>query len=196
MEERLLDSVGPLLKFTRCTLEADIRWIRAQLTACMTLDVRRWEQGSWVQVEAEEVAALLNPMAQERNGLARASVLRASKAEIAASKAELSEQRQADAMAARSAWSHRFPDFRESLACRLTVVEEESRDAIALVSEEATSGGGRAQGGPGTRQSCPDHACGERPRYNCRDFACDECVLGRTCSLASGKRGSGSSSTP
>jgi len=136
LEERLLDSVGPLLKFTRCALEADIRWIRAQLTACMTLDVRRWEQGSWVQVEAEEVAALLNPMAQERNGLARASVLRASKAEIAASKAELSEQRQADAMAARAAWSHRFPDFRKSLACRLMVVEEEGHDAIALVSEE------------------------------------------------------------
>ena len=136
LEERLVDSVGALLKFTRCALEADIRWIRAQFTACMTLDVRRWEQGSWVQVEAEAAAALLNPMAQERKGLARASMLRASEAEAAAAKAELSEQRQADAMAARSAWSHRFPDFRESLACRLMVVEEEGRDAIAVVSEE------------------------------------------------------------
>ncbi len=136
LEERFLDSGGPLLKFRRCAYEADIRWIRSQLTACMTLDVRRWERGRWVQVEAEEVAALLNPMAQERNGRARASVLHASKSEIAASKAELSEQRQADAMAARSAWSHRLPDFKEALACRLTVIEEEGRDAIEVVSEE------------------------------------------------------------
>ena len=136
LEERLLDSIGTLLKFTRCALEADIRWIRAQFTAFMTLDVRRWEQGSWVQVEAEEATALLNPMAQERRGLARASILRASEAEIAAARAELSEQRQADAMAARSAWSHRFPDFKEALACRLTVVEEEGHDATALASEE------------------------------------------------------------
>ena len=136
LEERVLDSVGPLLKFTRCALEADIRWIRAQLTACMTLDVRRREQGNWVQVEVEEIAALLNPMAQESRGLARASILRASEAVIAAAKDELSEQRHADEMAARSAWSHRIPGFRASLAGRLTVVEEEGRDAIALVSEE------------------------------------------------------------
>ena len=135
-EERLLDPLRPFSKFMRCALEADIRWIRAQFTACMTLDVQRQEHGSWVQVEAEEAAALLNPMAHERNGLPRARDLRVGKADIAAAEAELSEQRHADAKAARSAWSQHFPDFEESLAARLTVVEEEGRDAVALATEE------------------------------------------------------------
>ena len=136
LEERLLESVRPFLKFTRCALEADIRWIRAQFTACMTLDIRRREHGSWVQVEAEEVSALLDPMAHERNGVPRARDLRAGEAAVAVAEAELSEQRRADAMAARSAWSHRFPDFKESLAARLTVVKEEGRDAVAVATEE------------------------------------------------------------
>lgn len=136
LDEQLLHSVGPLLKFARCALEADIRWIRAQFTACMTLDVRRWEKGSWVQVDAEEADALLNPMAHKREGLPMAKTLRISKAECALIQSELSKQRQADVMAARSAWSHRFPDFRASLTSRLLVVEEEGRDAVALVREE------------------------------------------------------------
>ena len=141
LEERLLDPVHPFAKFMRCALEADIRWIRAQLTARMTLDVRRRERGSWVQVEPEEAGALLNPMAHDRNGVPRANALRASKTDIAAAEAELSKQRKADATAARSAWSQRFPDFKESLAARLTVVEEEGRDAVALATEELRRAG-------------------------------------------------------
>ena len=141
LEELLLDPVHPFAKFMRCALEADIRWIRAQFTARMTLDVRRRERGSWVQVEPEEAAALLNPMAHDRNGVPRANALRASKTDIAAGEAELSKQRKADATAARSAWSQRLPDFKESLAARLTVVEEEGRDAVALATEELRRAG-------------------------------------------------------
>ena len=136
LEVRQFDAVRPISKFIRRALEADIRWIRAQFTACMTLDVQRWEHGNWVRVQAEEAAALLNPMAHARNGVPRAIHLRAGAADIAAAEAELSEQRQADTTAARSAWSHRFPDFEESLAARLTVVEVEGRDAFALATEE------------------------------------------------------------
>ena len=136
LEGRLFEQMGPLTKFMRCALEADIRWIRAQFTACMTLDVRRREHGSWVRVPPGEAAALLNPMAHERNGLPRGSDLRASDADIPAAKVELSNQRQADARAARSAWSHRFPDFKKALAARLMVVQEEGRDAVALANEE------------------------------------------------------------
>ena len=134
--ERLPALVRPFRKGMRCALEADVRWLRAQFTACMYLDLRRQENGNWVQADAEEAAALFNPMAHERNGVPRASDLRTGGADIASAEAELSNQRQADATAARSAWSHRFPDFKESLAARLMVVEEEGRDAVALATEE------------------------------------------------------------
>lgn len=87
-------------------------------------------------VEAEEATALFNPMAHERNGVPRASDLRKDGADIASAEAELSSQRQADATAARLAWSHRFSNFEESLTARLVVVEEEGHDAVALANEE------------------------------------------------------------
>ena len=129
-------SVRAFQKFVRCAREADIRWIRGQLTACMTLDVRRWEQGNWIKVGTEETTALLNPMANQYKGVPRARILRTSEAVTVAVETELSEQRRADVKAANFAWSHRFPDFKESLACRLMVVEEEGDDAVALVGEE------------------------------------------------------------
>ena len=136
LERRLFEHLGRLAKFMLCALEADIRWVRAQLTAAMFLDVRRQANGRWIPVKAEEAAALLNPMAHERNGLPRASHLRASSTDIASAEAELSRQRLADATAARSAWSHRFPEFKMALASRLTMVEAEGRDADALAIEE------------------------------------------------------------
>ena len=134
--DRLPVLVHPFTKVIRCAMESDVRWLRAQFTACMTLDLRRQEQSNWVQVEADEAAALFNPMAHERNGVPRASDLRICGAESASAEAELASQRQADAMAARSAWSHHFPDFEESLSARLLVVEEEGRDAVKLAIEE------------------------------------------------------------
>ena len=133
--ERLLDLMRPFTEAVRCALEADVRWLRALLTASMTLEVRRRERGGWIPAEAEVTTALLNPMAHGRNGLPRACDLRAGEDDIAAARAELARQRQADATAARSAWSHRFPDFTQALAARLTVVEEEGRDAVALANE-------------------------------------------------------------
>ena len=125
LEERLIASVGSLLRFSRCAIEADIRWIRAQLTAYYSLEVKRWSGNNWVMVDHEETAALLNPMAHDREGMPSVSRFSASEPEIAAARIELLRQREADKLAARSAWSNRFPDFRESLACRLKVVEEE-----------------------------------------------------------------------
>ena len=136
LERRLFEEIGPLSKFMRCALEADIRWIRAQFTACIALDVRRRENGGWVRVVSEEVTALLNPMARDHDVPPRASDLRASATDIAAAKSELSNQRKADSTAARSAWSHRFPDFKKALTTRLVVVQEEGRDAVAVAIEE------------------------------------------------------------
>lgn len=133
---RLPELVRPIKKAVRSALEADVRWLRAQFTACMLLDVRRRVQGNWVQVEAEEATALLNPMAHGRNGVPRASDLRLDQAEKAAAETELAKRRQAGATAARSAWSQRFPGFEESLSARLTVIATEAREAIALAIED------------------------------------------------------------
>lgn len=134
--ERLPALVRPFRKVMRCALEADVRWLRAQFTAFMNLDLRRQEDGNWMRVEAEEAAALFNPMAHDRIGVPRASNLRIDGADIASAEAELSRQRQADTTAARSVWSRRFPGFQEALAARLIVVDEEGRNAIALAIEE------------------------------------------------------------
>jgi ATP-dependent helicase HepA len=134
--ERLLTLMRPFKKAARCALEADVRWLRGQFAAYMSLDMRLSEQGSWVQVEAGVAAALLNPMAHKRAGIPRARELRAAEADRVAVDVELADQRQADATAARSAWSQRFPGFKESLAARLTVVDEEGRDAYALAIRE------------------------------------------------------------
>ena len=134
--EKLLDLMRHFTKAIRCALEADVRWLRAVLTASMNLEVRRRQQDRWSQVELDEVRALLNPMAHDRNGVPRSTDLPASEEDAAAVEVELARQRQADATAARSAWSHRFPDFEHALAARLRVVEEEGRDAVALASEE------------------------------------------------------------
>ena len=133
--ERLLEPVELVSGLSRCALEADTRWIRAQVPACMMLDVRRREDATWVRVEAEVAAALLNPMAHGQNALPRGKELRAGEADIAAAEAELAEQRLADSTAARSVWRQLFPDFEEALATRLTIVEQEGRDAVALATE-------------------------------------------------------------
>ena len=126
----------------RCALEADIRW--DPRAAHRAHDSRRTATGAG-QLGPSRTGRgrlpLLNPMAHDRNGVPRANALRASKTDIAAAEAELSKQRKTDATAARSAWSQRFPDFKESLAARLTVVEEEGRDAVALATEELRRAG-------------------------------------------------------
>lgn len=134
--ERLVDAVRRFKTLVRCAIDADVRWIRAQFTATMSLNVRRQEDGIWIQVGDEEAAALLNPMAHKRNGVPRARHLRADQEALDAAQSYLSKLRQADGGAAQSTWSPRFPSFKKSLATRLNVVEEEGRDAVALATEE------------------------------------------------------------
>jgi len=134
--ERLLDLVRPFTESMRCALEADVRWLRGQLAAAMAIEARRRDGDRWASVEAEETAALLNPMAHQRNGVPRASELRPSESDLAAVERELERQRQGDETAARQLWSHRLPDFSAALHARLMVVEEEGRDAVAVATEE------------------------------------------------------------
>ena len=133
---RIAELERSVRKSIRCALEADVRWLRTQLTAWMNLDVRRHVKGRWVPVKAEEAAALLNPMAHEQSGVPPARGLRLGDAGKKSTEVELAKQRQADATASRATWGQRFPAFQEALAIRIKVVEEERRQAISLAAEE------------------------------------------------------------
>lgn len=132
----LTDLMRPFIESTRCGLEADVRWLRGQLSASMSIESVRREGDRWAQVEAAETAALLNPMAHPRKGVPRASELSANAADLAAVDRELARQREGDKTAARSLWSHRLPEFSSALQNRLIVVEEEGRDAVAVAEED------------------------------------------------------------
>ncbi|KAF5045098.1 RNA polymerase-associated protein RapA [anaerobic digester metagenome] len=133
-DERLPELIRPFIKATICAIEADVRWIRSLLTASMVFNVRRWDSGSWVKAEVDEVAELFNPMAHSGKGVPKAYRLHLKENEMEDVKDELSRQRQEDTRTARSAWSNRFPDFEQALATRLAVIEAEGLDAISLAS--------------------------------------------------------------
>ena len=143
VKDRLLGANPPftklekLVELIRCACEADIRWIRGQFAARMSLDVRRWKQGNWVKVGAKEAVALLNPMAYAHSkGIPRSEELHLSATDKKTIEAGLCSQRQTDSMAARSAWSGRIPEFEKSLSARLAVIAEEASDSLALANEE------------------------------------------------------------
>lgn len=153
--ERVAQLARPFSRALRCALEADVRWLRSVLTATMNISVSRREGGQWASFAPEAASALLNPMGHTRNGVPRASAWRAPPDLVAAANEELERQRRADVTAARSAWSHRFPDLERALEARILVVGEEGRDAVDLAREElryaeeavrvATDRGNRAQ---------------------------------------------------
>jgi hypothetical protein len=119
-----------------CALEADVRWLRAQLTARMKLEALKLQNGQWTRVGAEEVAAILNPMAHERDGVPRAEDLCVSENNIKAAERELNRLRAADEATVQSTWSNRLPEFDCALQARLMVVQEEAQDAVTLAREE------------------------------------------------------------
>jgi ATP-dependent helicase HepA len=134
--ERLPSLIQPFAEATRSAIEADVRWLRAQLAATMNLQARRRVQEQWVTADAEETKALLNPLAHGGNGVPPAVERRASHELTTAANEELSRLREADTAAAPAAWGHRLPEFEDALRARLLVVREEGYDAIALASEE------------------------------------------------------------
>lgn len=130
--DRLLDLVRPFTDATLCALEADVRWLRAQLSAAMRLDVRKRVDGQWATVDPAEAAALLNPLAHGRNGSPRASEIDGTPEFVHAIQDAFARMRRDDSSAADQAWSHRLPDFGRALEARLAVVREEGHDAVAL----------------------------------------------------------------
>ena len=136
LSEKLPEFIQRFEKETQYALEADVRWLRDQLTSTMRLEGRRYFQNQWVAAEPEETAALLNPMAHGRKGIPRADDLDATENDIKMTEGELNRLRSADKALVESIWSNRFPEFELALQTRLFVVEEEGRDAIALAGNE------------------------------------------------------------
>jgi ATP-dependent helicase HepA len=131
--EHLVDLVAPFARSGRCSLEADIRWLRALLIARTALTGRWKSPRGWEHVPEEAIAALMDPMAHQRDGLPRAVPVAA---DVAAS-AELTRLRSSERRGG-EAWSSSLPEFAVQLRARLRVIVEEARDALDLAKRELT----------------------------------------------------------
>lgn len=133
--ERLPDLVAPFAAAAKCALEADIRWLRSELTAAFYVEVKRETGTDWGTAAPEVAVALLNPMAHPRKGVPHASALSTDE-DVRSARAALNAMR-ALQPAGREEWSDRLPLFADALRVRALVVAEERRDAIALAAQEA-----------------------------------------------------------
>lgn len=154
-EDRLSSLLGPFLRQLRSAIEADVRWVRGQLAATLILDVRKAVDQRWLNAADEEIQALLNPLAHGRKGLPAASDLYLTQEEKISVATEFVRVRATGGDAARTTWSHLFPNFDRALDRRLCVIRGEARDAVAVAEnnlrsaekafESASERGNRAQ---------------------------------------------------
>jgi hypothetical protein len=128
--------VAPFSRTATCALEADIRWLRASLTAATTLRVRWYGNGhasrAWKDVPEEAAAALMNPMAHNRDRLPSAKQL---DMDMAPFVAELGRLRSRERRAG-EVWTSEYPAFAAELNARLRVVADEASDAIDLAKRQ------------------------------------------------------------
>lgn len=130
--EHLVQLVSPFASAATCSMEADVRWLRASLMATSELTARWRSSRGWQAVSEEAVAALLNPMAHRRDGLPRAVAV----VDVdATAKAELDQMRSSERRGG-EVWSSERPEFAVELRGRLRVVAEEARDALDLAMRE------------------------------------------------------------
>ena len=134
--DRLMTLMKPFARTIRCALEADVRWLRGQLTAELRVDGLKHVEGRWVRSRSEEVGLLLNPMTHNRSGVPRSSDWQLSEGDHRIIQAVLTRLREQDPGVAGTVWSDRFPEFDSALEARRGVVQEEGRDARALAALE------------------------------------------------------------
>ena len=134
--ERLMDQMHTFRRAVRCAIEADVRWLRGQLVAEFSVEGIRRAGEHWVQVGADAIGALLNPMTHGHNGIPRSSEWRPPREQRCAALEALSLLRAADSEAAGACWSHRFPTFDRALESKRHVVREDGWDAQALAGLE------------------------------------------------------------
>ncbi len=132
--DRIPDMMSPFTSAARCALEADVRWLRASLSASSRLTGRWKSPQGWQDMSEEAIAALLNPMAHNRDELPRAFETTDPTIEE-----ELNRQcnmiRDSDRNGGQL-WSAKLPTFATDLRARLRVIEEEARDALELTRRE------------------------------------------------------------
>ena len=139
------------------SMEADIRWMRAQLTANFLVHGYKYlsQHQSWRRAEIDEITALLNPIGCDGYEVPRGELWRQSEQERNFVNRVLDRIRSEDTGKARDVWSYRFPRFEEALESRLHIVQEETKDAAKLSDIEtqrakdalslARAGGNRGQ---------------------------------------------------
>lgn len=116
----------------RCMLDADIRWLRDQLNASSTLDVRRMHHGGWPRLDEQSAAALLNPLAHDRDVPLDARARELFEDERKHVRDGYERMTRTDAGQASQVWGHLRRAFERALALRLEIIEVEASDALAL----------------------------------------------------------------
>ena len=129
--EQLAALVPPFQKAARCSLEADIRWLRASLAGKTELNARWKSTGEWQEVSADAIVALVNPLAHGQLGLPRSFQIEPDKT----AGAEFARLRASDKRGG-EVWSATLPEFTVQLRVRLRVVAEEVRDAVDLAKRQ------------------------------------------------------------
>ncbi len=132
--EQLPNLMAPFTSAATCAIEADLRWLRATLTAkAETTAHMRTGQG-WQAVPEDVLAALVNPTAHDREGLPRA-LPATDRTALADAGCELARLRSGE-VAGRDVWSPCLPALRAALRARARVIVEEARDAADLAGRE------------------------------------------------------------
>lgn len=132
--EELQKLVAPFTSAAVCSLEADVRWLRATLTATAETTAHMRTAQGWQTVPADVIAALVDPTAHGREGIPRA-LPTTDPVGIADAERELARLRSSE-LSGREIWSPYLPSLRAALRTRARVLVEEARDATELAERE------------------------------------------------------------
>ena len=132
--EQLPGLMVPFKSAAKCAIEADVRWLRATLSAQADTTAHMLTAQSWQAVSEEIIAALMDPTAHDREGLPRATPITDNSVLVSAEN-ELARLR-SDEGEGRDVWSSCLPEFRNELRARLLVITEEAKDATDLAVRE------------------------------------------------------------
>jgi hypothetical protein len=125
-EDQIQNLVSPFIRAATCAIEADVRWLRANLTANVETTASRLSENGWERVSDEVISALVNP----GDGLPQC--FNAGNQDIKEdAKNELARLRSSAANGSQ-VWAKELPSFHYELFKRKQVIFEEAQDAIDL----------------------------------------------------------------
>lgn len=135
--DRLATIMSRFKSIVRQAIEADIRWIRGHITAEFLVQGKKARKSRWTTASAGELATILNPFGEDSYGMPRSEPWHPSdQARFSVGKA-MDQLRSGDSMIARERWSPQIPLLDEALRSRLYIIQEESRDSLALAQVES-----------------------------------------------------------